>query len=311
MASHLVDARYSTTNNVGRDQIVHNYALPPIESRLSNWPPSSLSFNDAPIDLLSSHFTGREEELNHIAEVLCAGQGNVPARYVVHGMQGLGKTQLALKYAELSFRRQQYSAIFWISGASVEKLHQGFTKVLYLVGHPDRDTPEQGIKLTLARRWLEEHITDSSFKWLLVVDNVAQEAVGFLREHFPRKNASGNILLTTRTRDVAQAVTTVAGQRHQIVELRAPDLQCAALLLLREAGINTNDTDPTTIDRAETLVKCVGCLPLAISHAASFAQQSNKNLEDVLLLYQSKHKYEVCFCRHPSFFLMLNFCGLQ
>jgi hypothetical protein len=106
-----------------------------------------------------------------------------------------------------------------------------------------------------------------------VVDNVAQEAVSFLREHFPRKNASGNILLTTRTRDIAQAVTAVAGQQHEVVELRAPDLQCAALLLLREAGIDTNDTDPATTNRAETLVKCVGCLPLAVSHAASFAQQ--------------------------------------
>jgi hypothetical protein len=82
------------------------------------------------------------------------------------------------------------------------------------------------MRLTSARRWfkLEESDVNGYSQWLLIFDNVAQEAVSFLKEHLPRQNLMGNILLTTRT----EAVATVAGQQHHIVELCAPDLKNAA-----------------------------------------------------------------------------------
>jgi hypothetical protein len=113
-------------------------------------------------------------------------------------MPGIGKSQLALQYAALSHNRQQYSVVFWVSGATVEKLNQGLAKILTLVGHPDRDHPEQSTRLISARRWLEESDAHSSIKWLLVLDNINREVMAFLREHLPRKNSMGNILLTTR-----------------------------------------------------------------------------------------------------------------
>lgn len=127
-----------------------------------------------------------------------------------------------MQYATLSYNRQRYSVIFWISGATVEKLNQGFAKILTLVGHPDRDHPEQSTRLVSARQWLEE---SGSLKWLLILDNISQEAVDFLREHLPRKNSSGNILLTTRAVLLTEAVV---GQREQILDLRAPDTSDAA-----------------------------------------------------------------------------------
>jgi hypothetical protein len=214
-------------------------------------------------------------------------------------MPGIGKTQLAPRYAALSYNRQQYSAVFWISGATVERLNQGFAKVLTLVGHADRDHLEQGIRLTSARRWLEE---SGIIKWLLVLDNIAQEGVTFIQEHLPRKNSSGNILLTTRTSAVAEVVASVAGQRHQTVKLQPPSLKDARNQLMRDAGIDMNRTAEAT-GPAEALVKCVGSLPLAISHMASFAKQSHKDLDEVLQLYQSTHQYEVSF--NPSFWYLV------
>jgi hypothetical protein len=210
-------------------------------------------------------------------------------------MPGMGKSQLVLQYAKLSSDRQQYSSIFWISGATVEKLNQGLAKVLHLIGHPDRDHPNQSTRLTSARRWLEEPDTNGSIKWLLILDNIDQEVVGFLRQHLPRKNSTGNILLTTRTRAVAEAIITVAGQQHPIFELRPPDLRDAAKQLLKEAGINASIIAPNSTNGAEALVNCVGRLPLAISHAASFAKHFHKNLDDVLGLYQSRDRREVRF----------------
>ena len=280
LAAHNIDARQSTINHSGRD--IHNhYYSTPIASGPSQ--PSSIPpFNDAPIDLLSSHFTGREKELQDIGNALDVTYGDTPTRCIVGGMPGIGKTQLMLKYVAISYDQQRYHVVFWISGATVEKVNQGFTKVLTLVGHQDHS--EQSTRLTSARRWLEE----STIKWLLVLDNVSQEVVTFLREHLPRKNRSGHVLLTTRSAVVAEVIATVAGQQHHVFELQTPNLKDAAKLLLREAGVNAGKASV-----AEAVVKRVGCLPLAISHAASFAKQSHKNLDDLLGLYQSTHQYEV------------------
>jgi hypothetical protein len=128
-------------------------------------------------------------------------------------MHGIGKTQLALQFARLSFEQQRYSHIFWFSATTVEKLQDGFTILLNLV---HRSHPEQGARLTAARRWLE----DSGFvNWLIMLDNVDPSTLSFLREHPPRRNRQGNILFTTRTSSVAQALAYTAGQQHETLDL--------------------------------------------------------------------------------------------
>lgn len=291
LVHHGIDARDSTFTHASRDIIQNIYFNVPVASASSSsqleaaQPPS---FNDAPIDLISSYFTGRNDDLDHVTKLLGVTYGDTPTRCAVYAMQGMGKTQLGLQYTKLSYNCQRYSVIFWISGATVGKLNQGFAGVLALIGHPDRDHQNQNTRLMAVRRWFEE----CRIKWLLVLDNVAQEAVSFLREHLPRRNSNGNILLTTRTEAVAEAAARVAGQQHAIFELRTLGLNDATSLLLREAGMHTEVPSAGT-GEANDLVKCLGSLPLAISHAASFAKQSGKNLSDVLGIYRGKHKYDV------------------
>ena len=49
-------------------------------------------------------------------------KGDPPTRCIVYGMPGLGKTQVALKYAELASKEKRCPYIFWISSASIDKL---------------------------------------------------------------------------------------------------------------------------------------------------------------------------------------------
>src|ERR1700691_2479031 len=124
--AHDIDARYSTYNGAGRD--VHNHystSVQVLTSGPSSQTSASLSFNEAPTGLLSSHFTGREEELDYIGKVFQVVHGNAPSRCAIHAMPGLGKTQLILQYTEISYNRRRYSLIFWISSATTEKLNQG------------------------------------------------------------------------------------------------------------------------------------------------------------------------------------------
>jgi NB-ARC domain len=214
----------------------------------------------------------------------------MPARCVLHGMHGLGKTQLALRFANLSFIQQRYSIIFWISATTVEKLNQGFAKILHLVDHPHQSHPEHNARLTAARRWLED---SGSISWLLILDNVDSSTLSFIREHLPRKNKRGNILFTTRTDAVAATLACSAGQQHEIIELGLPDLRDAVDMLVKESSMDTVGGTSSIMNKAEDVVKRVGCLPFAVSHAAAYMKQCRRNVDDMLLLLESKHKMQV------------------
>jgi NB-ARC domain len=280
----------STFNYVGRDQ--YNYSIRVEGSSSSVQALTPHSFNEAPIDLLSTYFTGREKELADVAKILDVVHDDIPTRCVVYGMHGIGKTQLALRFAKESFGQQRYSYIFWMSATTVEKLNQGFTDLLTLVVHPDRSNLlDQSTRVKAARRWLEEA---NSNDWLLVLDNVDPATVGFLQEHLPRKNQRGKILLTTRTEVVATALARTAGQQHHILELRLPKVEDATSLFFAESNTDVTAATNLTKSKAEDVVKFVGRLPLAVSHAASFMKQTHRNLDDILHLFRSEHHTWVC-----------------
>jgi hypothetical protein len=265
-----------------------------IDSEEGNRPlPSPRSVNDVPVAFLSNHFTGRANELHFLTESFKHVQVNVPTRCAVHGMPGIGKTQLMLRFAKLSFDQNLYSHIFWISSTSVDKLTQGIANILDLVGHPGRTLREQSAKLTAARLWLEESHVHGCTGWLLIVDNVDISTLGFLRTHLPRRSARGNILFTTRTADVAHALVDLADERHHTLELRALELRDATNLLFEDAGIDVTSATSSSYNQAEELVKCVGRLPLAVAQAGSFMKQTHTTLDDMLVLYKTEEKIEV------------------
>jgi hypothetical protein len=287
---NTIIATSSTINNPRGDQYITNNIYPgapaPLASASSAPLPNQAPFNDAPIDNLSIHFTGRKRELALIAKAF-EQRRDVPLRCALHGNQGVGKSQLTYSWSKSTFARKENSYIMWIPATTVEKLFQGFCRLLRFVNHPDQSHPDQNARLDAARRWLEEIDTGN---WLLIFDNVFPETVDFLRQHLPRVNGRGTILFTTRTREVADAVTSTAGERHRVIEVPLLDVKEGVELFC-------GHFDPGTIDRSspkvEAIVKAVGSLPLAISHAAAYTKESRSTLDDVLELYHSKHKIDV------------------
>jgi hypothetical protein len=265
------------------------YTLPTID-RVIECSPGPAAINDAPIDLIAAHFTGRDKELNMIDGVLRTSHDQSPNRCAVYGMPGLGKTQLSLRYAKLQFDLGRYSHVFWIQATTVEKLNQGFAKILDLIRHIDRCHQEQSAKLTSARLWLEGPDKDD-VNWLIVFDNVDRTTLDFLRMHLPRQNARGSILFTTRTCDVAEAL--VVGRQNCTLGLGALDVPTAVELFFQDASVNTDILDHTLVINAEEIVECVGRLPLAVAQAASFMKQSQKNVEEILALYKGEQKMDV------------------
>ena len=91
-------------------------------------------------------------------------------------MPGVGKTQLALKYAER--HRQNYAAGLWVSAASRETLLSGFAVLAKVLNLPERDEADQEKAAAAVRRWLDT--TDQP--WLLILDNADEPELlqGFL-----------------------------------------------------------------------------------------------------------------------------------
>jgi hypothetical protein len=288
MSTHKVDSRNYTMNHGGANQYERNqYYLPFETAGPSSQAPTSLCFNDAPLELLSVYFTGRMKEWTRIGEIFDTVHDDVPTICVIHGMHGIGKSQLALQFANSAFNQRRYSLVFWLSAATVERLNHGFSNILNLIGHPERFHSEQSARLAAARCWLED---TRSLSWLLVLDNVDRSALDFVRDYMPRNNRRGNILFTTRTEIIAMAL---ARQQYDVIELGLLDVQEAVNLLLTETNTNANSHTSSALRKAENVVKCVGCLPLTVSQAASFMKVSCKNLDDILFLFGSKHKMPV------------------
>jgi hypothetical protein len=203
--NNIVVATSSTINCATGDQYITNLhpgPPTPLASASSASVPNQSPFNDAPIDNLSTHFTGRKRELALIAKAF-ERRRDMPLRCALFGNQGVGKSQLTYAWAKSTFAGKENEYIMWISATTVEKLFQGFCRLLRFVHHPDQSHPDQNARLDAARRWLEEIDTGN---WLLIFDNVFPETVDFLRQHLPRVNGRGTIIFTTRTRGVADAV---------------------------------------------------------------------------------------------------------
>jgi hypothetical protein len=267
-----------------------------------NSPRKPQPFNRAP-DQISLHFTGRTEELARIKEIFDHVGGSVPIRCVIYGMHGCGKSQLTLYFAKEAFEQERYSYVFWISATSIGNLRKDFDKLFYLVHPADHSKSEQVNRQPIERRqaaqlWLEE----CDAKWLLILDNVKDGTVEFLQEYLPTKNANGNIIMTTRSKNRADLLKTVAGRGHQVFELHLPTVEDAVELLLR----HTSEDLGGTRSSAEDIVKCVGCLPLAVAQAGAFMSQSKQGFDDLLALYQrSRTKVGFFDCAVPLLLIFL------
>lgn len=264
--------------------------------------------------LLSQHFTGRIEELAQLRTMIsCRRSSDQPGRCAIVGMPGLGKTQLALKTASEVFGQLKAVSILWVSAATSERFIQGYSKILDLVDHIDRDHSDQSVKLASTQRWLEcdknpqinpdrgnfstTTTTDAELSWLLICDNVNDDTVPLLRENLPRCNKRGVIMITARNMDVAKAFTYPDEQRQQIMGLDLPKREEAVELLCKELeslqSYRPHSKPAMDVEKAEELVLSLGRLPFAISQAASFANQSSKDLDYILRLCQGERKLQM------------------
>jgi hypothetical protein len=132
----------------------------------------------------SGLFVAREEALSVLGRCVPRTVGTV-----VHGLGGVGKTELVLQYAEA--HRRQLAPLWWVTADTPDNLANGlaaFTRSLH------REWPVTANAAAWALAWFGAH--DG---WLLVLDNVADPAV--IAEVLGAA-ACGRVIATSR-RDLA------------------------------------------------------------------------------------------------------------
>jgi Cdc6-like AAA superfamily ATPase len=154
------------------------------------------------------HFVGREEHITEICEALQYDGSRKTA--VVHGLGGMGKTQLALAYAQR--HKDDYSAVFWVNSKDVDTLKQGYAAAARRIyrEHPSLvhlKAVAEGSDLNEAaeavKRWLSSAGND---RWLAIFDNYDtpklpghDEPGTFDIQPFLPDADQGSILITTRS----------------------------------------------------------------------------------------------------------------
>jgi hypothetical protein len=157
------------------------------------------------------HFVARKAELEEIHKKL---EGDGSQRTVVlHGLGGIGKSQLSVAYAKR--HKEKYSAIFWLDIRDEDSVKQSFAKVSkqILREHPSAsllsDADGKGDLdevVDAVENWLNQpHNT----RWLLIFDNYDNPEVSGNQDIaavdikiFLPESYQGSIIITTRSSQV-------------------------------------------------------------------------------------------------------------
>ena len=136
--------------------------------------------------------------------------------FILHGLGGIGKTQLSVAFAR-DYQRS-YSAVFWVDGSTKEGLRRSIADLASRlpqdqISETSRSySQEKGTDVDEViedvLKWLSRGLND---RWLLIFDNVDREfsnvskdAEAFdVREYFPSAD-QGSILITSRLASLQQ-----------------------------------------------------------------------------------------------------------
>ncbi|KAF8143453.1 hypothetical protein K438DRAFT_2109361 [Mycena galopus ATCC 62051] len=223
----------------------------------------------------SKNFQGRQAILNEMHWFFAENTG-VEHIYVLYGLGGAGKTQIALKAIADSTRNIfdmfefRFTDRLLVDASSTERIETGFKNIA--IAKASGESWQDGLRWLLGKRE----------PWLLFFDNADDPQVD-LNNFVPRCN-HGNIIITSRNQGLKGY-----GAHALVSDLEELD---AIALLLKSAnhmGSRTNNQLAAELE--------LRYLPLAIVQAGAFILQS-EDLSGYLALFR-KNRVNL-FCEKPA-----------
>ncbi|MGH3159847.1 MAG: FxSxx-COOH system tetratricopeptide repeat protein, partial [Streptosporangiaceae bacterium] len=204
-------------------------------------------------------FTGRDGLLVAVREQLLAGDQAVVQ--ALHGMGGVGKTQLAIEYAHRF--GGSYDLVWWVAAEHAGVIGERFAALAAELG-----CAEAGASAEVVRAAVLGELREVG-GWLLVFDNA--EDPGDVMAWLP--GGGGHVLITSRERGWAEIATPVQ------VDVLA---RAASVALLQDRVDDLGGQD------ADRLAAQLGDLPLAVVQAAGFMAETGTTASQYLGLLQTR-----------------------
>ncbi|KAF8510875.1 hypothetical protein BU17DRAFT_97727 [Hysterangium stoloniferum] len=199
----------------------------------------------------SPRFIGREEYLQRLREFFTRHEPDARWKhFLLHGMGGVGKTQISLKFIEGML--DHYWRIFWIDATSSDTLAASFA------GMAD-DPAAKALDIDKSDMAIINWIKHNENTCLLVFDNA--DGINMEVQKYLVPLAKKHVLITTRNTPLTNAVT----QAIKVEPMSKKD----ALALLQYPREHSGLSDISKDSMSEEIVKKLGYLPLAVDIAAA------------------------------------------
>ncbi|KAL4974912.1 hypothetical protein BDW66DRAFT_79394 [Aspergillus desertorum] len=222
-------------------------------------------------------FVGRQEI--HSLEGLISIPGG-PRIFAITGLGGIGKTQIALELAYRMRDSDPECSIFWIPCTSYEAVDHSFMTIAQMVGL-------QNINPAEVRERVKAYLAQKDENWLLVFDNADDmdmwtkgTSTGPPLKDFIPYSSQGHIIFTTRSRKLALKLAS-----SNVIHVRELDEKTGVELLEKSLISKSQLTDRRAVI---SLLDQLTFLPLAITQAAAFINQTGIGVSDYLLLLQEQ-----------------------
>ncbi|OQD80677.1 hypothetical protein PENANT_c033G02204, partial [Penicillium antarcticum] len=267
--------------------IIHKHTLRANQRQWQSVHRFHVPFDLAAMPVIETNFLGRQKELEQLWQSLEPSKSELQKVAIIHGLGGMGKTQLAIRFAR--HHKRDFTAIFWLSGKDRATLVQSLSSVLpRLPGQcqiPDAindEEAEQRARTVL--RWLA---LERNSRWLIIFDNIDQyspdnSAVGQtydIQRFFPGAD-HGSILITSRLETLTELGESIP--IHRLNHEDAIQLLLRSSRLLANTAVGELGSNPGTLALASRL----DGLPLAIVIAGSYIRKTGTSVARYLQLYQ-------------------------
>ena len=228
-------------------------------------------------------FTGRTKILTAIHDhLVLQAPPDFTAICALHGLGGVGKTQIAIEYA---YQHQHYfDVVYWLRANDWNTLVTSFVEMTRQndstsIGIPKFDRELENVVIAeQVKRWFESGI---SRQWLLILDNADKidegEELHSVTELVP-KGRNGCILVTSRSVSSEREMARVGVEVKEMEESEAVNFLVSCV---RQEDTNSLRKDATK------LVQILGYFPLAIKQAGAFIQSSQNSIVRYISLYES------------------------
>lgn len=224
---------------------------------------------------LNHQFLERSEEVFQVRAVLDPGStedGCEEKVLALHGLGGVGKSQIALHYANVSMKL--FDVIVWIPSETHAKMAQAIANFAFKLGLPrnDADTKEGDMQMvSKVKDWLNS----SGRTFLLIFDNV--EDISAVLPVWP-SSSKGSILITTRSLSLASQRTS------NILHLDSfgPEAGRRALSTLTGLSAETEAESAAL----SNICRVLGGLPLAMVQVSQFIRQRGLSYEEFFRMYE-------------------------